>query len=75
MSLRESCRILCYFATITGKNLQYFTEIVNEMMYNRGAKTREVAQGKNLSGQLHSGKCLDAPVVFGVNKCDFTKKK
>lgn len=45
------------------------------MMYNRGAKTREVAQGKNLSGQLHSGKCLDAPVVFGVNKCDFTKKK
>lgn len=39
------------------------TEIVNCMLYNGGAKTREVAQGKNLSGQLHSGKLLDALVM------------
>lgn len=51
------------------------TEIVNCMLYNGGAKTREVERGKDLFGQLHSGNVLAAFVVSVPYKYDFKEAK
>lgn len=49
-----------------GKNPQKFTDFVNYLLYTGRGKTKEVEQGKDLSGQLHSSKFL-ATLVMSVS--------
>lgn len=58
-----SCRNRFFFAMIIGKNPQKFTDFVNYLLYTGRGKTKEVEQGKDLSGQLHGSKFLAAPVM------------